>query len=139
MSEILKNVVMSHTGYFIECINISAFPNGPGEKLKTIEKDGVAGVAFKKMGRKADPFEVQCKAAFTIPYNALSAIQNLKNHIQGNMIDIYGAFGEKYENLVCINAECLNYKATGGTIWKGTYSSSAVIVEFALTVQYPFY
>lgn len=118
-------------------IEISGHPDLPGQQLKTIEKDGVDGVAFKEMEFRAASTSLYLRGLATDASDMQTWIANMKN-LQGTQVELWTSAGLYYNGVVITNVTHNSSKFLHVAQW-GPYSfSNCWELKWQMTVQYPY-
>lgn len=119
---------------FITC---KGFPDLPGRKLKTIQKQGVNGRAFKQMEYDADPTPIYCTALVNTFAQAVQWVADMKN-LQGLQVTFYDATGQSYTGVVIESVRHIRTKYVLNPQWGPLSYSSGYKVTHALIMTYPY-
>lgn len=118
-------------------IEISGHPDLPGQTLKTIQKDGVDGVAFKEMAFTAQPTSMYLRG-LAINYADLQLfIANVKN-LQGCQVSIYTSTETLYNGVVILNTTHNSTKFLSLAQWGANTYTNCYEIRWQMTVQYPY-
>jgi len=116
-------------------ISIKGYPDLPGMKLKTIEKDGVDGAAFLEMHFSADPTPLYCHALVETEVQMNQFVADLKN-LQGTNVTLYDAVNYPHDVVITSVRRTSTKRVTKPT-WGGVSYSNGYKMTFALIVRNP--
>lgn len=126
-----------HNSSYWDFIEISGHPDLPGQTLKTIEKDGVDGVAYKEMAFRANSTPIYLRGLATDAADLQLFIASMKN-LQGTQVTIYTSSGIAYNNVIIESVTHNSSKFLHMAQWAAYTFPNSWEVKWQMVVRYPY-
>lgn len=132
-----KNQIIHAIAGTAQLVSITEPPDLPGALLESIEQPNMDGVAFRRLGSKAEPAELYCITDVDNAAGDLAARVAFKA-LEGQFINFYDNQGNLYQNFVVLNVRFLESIPCGTSVGGANFPSPDYLVRFVMTVQYPY-